>query len=75
MSACSGASPYKINVRKSGRIWKLYNYSAICGDRLIKGPGFPFRNEGWNTYTKLKDAEAAAVRLQAYLDKQPDVRD
>lgn len=74
MSIRNPISPYRVNVRKDGRGYVLYNYDAICGDRLIKGPGFPFRTEGWNRYTSLKKAEAAAGRLQKYLDAQEDVR-
>lgn len=71
MSISTRVSPYKVNVRKVGaRTWMLYNYDAVAGERLRKGDGFPFRSEGWNTYTKLKDAEVAAERLQKYLDNQ-----
>ncbi len=70
MSITTRVSPYKVNVRKDGDGFKLYNYDAIAGERLRKGEGFPFRKQGWNRYTKLSDAEAAAVRLQKYLDAQ-----
>lgn len=74
MSACKGASPYKINIRKEGRVWRLYNFDMICGERLYHGGAFPFTKEGWNTRTTLKAAEAAAERLQKYLDDQEGVK-
>lgn len=70
MSRLNGASPYKINVRKDGRKYVLYNYDSIAGDRLYHGGAFPFTKEGWSTHTTLKAAEAAAERLQEYLDRQ-----
>ena len=70
MSQLNGASPYKISVRKEGRKFVLYNFDGIAGDRLYHGGAFPFTRDGWNTYTTMKAAEAAAERLQAYLDKQ-----
>lgn len=57
--------------------FRLYNFSAPCGARLVKGEGFPLLDSGfprepweedWTRYGSLQEAEEAAKKLQEYLD-------
>jgi hypothetical protein len=59
---------YSINVRPEGARWRLYNYDAPAGDRLIKSRPFPFTKDNWKIHDTEREANVAAKRLQKYLD-------
>lgn len=65
------SSLYFINVRPENGLFRLYNHDFPAGDRLIKHDGFPLLTRvDWTRYTKEPDAQLAARKLQAYLDKE-----
>lgn len=76
---------FHINVRhepeeKPTHPFVLYNHDAIVGYRHVRGDGFPLKEDpssrkfewncGFNRYKTKGEADAAAKRLQDYLDQK-----